>query len=55
MRESIRVWIFSSDKLFENIEWGTSSVFKQQLTQALSVGASPEILPVVLQDVVCKY
>ena len=45
--------IFISDKLFDYIDWGTSQVFKQQLNQALSVGISPEILPVVLEDVVC--
>ena len=43
---------FSPDSVFEDIEWGTSKVFLQQINRAESLQASISVLPTVLQDVV---
>ena len=41
-----------TDKLFEEIDWGTDRVFYQQKQIAESLGVKINVLPQMLQDVV---
>jgi len=43
---------FVSDSIFQDITWGTETVFQQQMCRAKILKASPSVLPVVLADVV---